>query len=164
MIFKPLRIGADGLSPLCGFYVFEIYHAFPGGFQAHGVAVVFDKSVYKINMRIQILYPKHVVFVPDAEVAGFIIFHQRFDYRLLVFIFSNFSGFFKPVNDLLNGLAVQTAHFVNLFGNYAVFLYQFAVQSERNQGVGPVNHCIAFQACIKSFCLLFGNAFVEIAG
>ena len=151
---------ADNFCAFGGFGIFEIDERLPACFHTQRIAVVFCKSVYKINLRSQILHPFDVEFIESFQITVAVEAYQGIDYLFLVAIFRYSGCFFEPTNNALNCCTVHTAYFIHLLNHLTVFFGQFAVQSVRN-GCGVVR---IFHFTVEILHFFLRDSFVVVVG
>ena len=94
------------------------------------------------------------------EVAGAIEFHQLVDDRLLFGILGKRSCFGEAIDDVRDGLSIESVGFPHPLLYFSVFLNQSAVESEHDRmGVGGVLH-----VGVELLRLLLVDTVVVVAG
>ena len=132
VVFKPLGVLADKGRALGGGLVFELRGGFPAGFQTKRVAVVFDKAVVVVGKRGMVFHPHHIVNVPCSKVARLVVFDEFANVGRLLRGFGHLFGLIQPINNLFDGFAVKTAHFIDVFHQAAVLLFEPRVKPVGN--------------------------------
>ena len=115
MIFKPLSILTDGLRTTSGFFVPEIHRRFPTRLQSQSITIGFDKTIYEINLRVGIFYPKNRIGIEGTKIAGTIIIYQRSDDLALFLVLGKSSGLLQFSYNPFDGFRIQTSYFPNPF-------------------------------------------------
>ena len=160
MVLKPLRILADSLSTSGCLHIFKFNKTFPGSFQSKRITINLNKTIDKINHTLLLLDPCNAISVEIRKVASAIILDQKIDDMSLLLIFCIFLSFQEPGSNLLNGSTIHTFFFPGHFYDFSIPLHQFGIES-----IGRWCQVFAIlQSGIKSFHLILGNVFIEIAG
>ena len=73
--------------------VLDVHQSLPAALAAEGVGVVLDESVDEVHGSESVLHPLDVVLVPEAQVAGAVVFDQSGDVLLLEVVLGDRGGF-----------------------------------------------------------------------
>ena len=162
MVLEPLGIARDGLGALGSLEVLIFHNTFPRAFQSQRVAIDLDKTIDKIDAPLMLVDPRDAIVVKDAQIAGLVIVNQQLDDMGLVVVLGHGLRLFQPVNNMTDGIGIATGSRPYLFLHLAIALDQRGVESiGRGFGIVLVS-CLLLG--IEVFCLLLGNALIEMAG
>ena len=162
MVLEPLGIARDGLGALGSLEVFIFHNTFPRAFQSQGVAIDLDKTIDKIDAPLVLVDPRDAIVVEEAQIAGLVIVDQQLDDMGLVVILRHGLRLLQPVNNMTDGIGIAPGSRPYLFLHLAITLDQRGVESiGRGLRIILVS---SFLLGIEFFCLLLGNALIEMAG
>ena len=143
-----------------GFFVFDIHERFPRAGHTERVAIGLDKTIYKIDFALGVSRPNNRVFVESLEVSGGVEIYKRCNCFALGVVESDSLGFFEPIHNLLDGIAVEAADFIHILHNLSITFHNLCIETIGNGcGVIGILHCFIE-------CLHFGliHSVVEIVG
>ena len=139
--------------------VLDIDQGLPGALAGEGIVVVFDETVHEVHGAEGVIHPFDIVLVPQAQVAGTVVIHQRGDILLLEVVFSKGGGFLKLIDDAVDGGAVQAARLPRKFDDTAVsVLHDLGVEAI-GYGLGIFGIC---NGGVITLDFVSGYAFIEI--
>ena len=132
MVLEPLCVGRQLGGALCGSLVLEVGKAFPAGFHAQRVAIGLCEAIGEIHVALGLLHPEDGVGVEGSQVAGAIVFNQFLDDCHLLVVLGYGLGLLQPVDDAVDGLAVESSAPPHLFAQLSVLLDKAAVHAEHD--------------------------------
>ena len=106
--------------------------------------------------------PRDAIVVEDAQIAGLVIVDQQLDDMGLVVVLRHGLRFLQPVNNMTDGIGIAPGSRPYLFLHLAIALDQRGVESIGKGLRIVLVGCLLLG--IEVFCLLLGDAFIEMAG
>ena len=141
--------------------VLYVHESLPGTLSGEGIVVVLNKAVDEVHGAEGVPKPFDIVLVPQAQVAGAVILHQRGDVLLLEVVLGHRGGFFELVDDMVYGLAVEASGLPGKFDHTTGgILDDLGIEAVGDGfGIGGIG-----DGSVIALDFVTGHAFVEIDG